>query len=513
MVPRGYDAAGARKIALTAFPNQCSVCRIDEPLEVHHIDGNPANNDLSNLLLFCPTCHQRVTSGIWKVDPMNKGVFYDDFPVGLFEQPEGAGRPPALVVTRLEDFWSRVDTLEKRVGKPLLLLHDPKTDVFYTTCHISARTAAELFDFEASLDPEEQEEYRANREIFVNHPAYLKMQADAAGGRQFEDIVIEYNVDYRDDLPLKIIGGQHRAKCIESVKDSHGERYHGFRVYFALNKEQRVEINRISNTSIAISNDLLDRMQETLLGPFLRDWCQKTELLAEQMDFADRRTAEGMISVRLARTFVVNFFRGRYFSQDVAVAVHEPYICKSGDKVDPIYYKTVNEVKDLWDDSALLKAGLKFADLVRRQRTTCEGDKELRKLAEYRNKAMTPAVLASWAYVAGILQVNPQSLDLHYGLPDRYQDSPDPLNVRELTKARHASDPETYRGLGTRTDRKDLGRLVEVFLLHAEPRHGRGLTKELIRAGIAKYHERIAKAEAETALKRAEEAAEKRLRK
>ena len=29
-------------------------------LEVHHIDGNPANNAFENLLLVCPTCHAKV---------------------------------------------------------------------------------------------------------------------------------------------------------------------------------------------------------------------------------------------------------------------------------------------------------------------------------------------------------------------------------------------------------------------------------------------------------------------
>jgi 5-methylcytosine-specific restriction endonuclease McrA len=27
------------------------------PLELHHIDGNHNNNDLSNIQLLCPNCH------------------------------------------------------------------------------------------------------------------------------------------------------------------------------------------------------------------------------------------------------------------------------------------------------------------------------------------------------------------------------------------------------------------------------------------------------------------------
>lgn len=31
--------------------------------EIHHIDNNPANNDIKNLFLLCPTCHSKITKG------------------------------------------------------------------------------------------------------------------------------------------------------------------------------------------------------------------------------------------------------------------------------------------------------------------------------------------------------------------------------------------------------------------------------------------------------------------
>ena len=33
------------------------------PLELHHIDGDHYNNDLTNLQLLCPTCHSMLTNG------------------------------------------------------------------------------------------------------------------------------------------------------------------------------------------------------------------------------------------------------------------------------------------------------------------------------------------------------------------------------------------------------------------------------------------------------------------
>ena len=38
------------------------VVRLTEDLEppIHHIDGNPRNNEISNLVLLCPNCHFEV---------------------------------------------------------------------------------------------------------------------------------------------------------------------------------------------------------------------------------------------------------------------------------------------------------------------------------------------------------------------------------------------------------------------------------------------------------------------
>jgi HNH endonuclease len=43
--------------------HQCENCKLKEwknnkiPLELHHIDGNSKNNDISNIELLCPNCH------------------------------------------------------------------------------------------------------------------------------------------------------------------------------------------------------------------------------------------------------------------------------------------------------------------------------------------------------------------------------------------------------------------------------------------------------------------------
>src|SRR5208283_491180 len=89
-----------------------------------------------------------------------------------------------------------------------------------------------------------------------------------------------------------------------------------------------------------------------------------------------------------------------------------------------------------------------------------------------------------WAYTAGLLSDNPIRLDRHYGLSQKT--GRDPLNSSALAKGSHKTDPENYRGLGTRTDAKERGRLVELFFLQADK--GDGISPALVQVAIAKYH-------------------------
>lgn len=46
--------------------SRCPFCFEAEvaSLEIHHIDGNPSNNVLENLLLVCVSCHSKITAGV-----------------------------------------------------------------------------------------------------------------------------------------------------------------------------------------------------------------------------------------------------------------------------------------------------------------------------------------------------------------------------------------------------------------------------------------------------------------
>lgn len=58
------EGYGYRKKAFKEYPHKCAICGWDEDediLEVHHIDSDRTNNQLSNLIILCPTCHRKLT--------------------------------------------------------------------------------------------------------------------------------------------------------------------------------------------------------------------------------------------------------------------------------------------------------------------------------------------------------------------------------------------------------------------------------------------------------------------
>lgn len=383
----------------------------------------------------------------------------------------GAKHDPK-VKAEVNQFLAEVKTCEREGNAPTIIYQDGKKGSYYIKCTIPAKVVCSFLDLNARLDPTSDASYRANRELLLKHHTYQRMKTDAEEGREFHDIIVEYSKAYNPEQPLKVWGGQHRSKAIQEVLElKNVSRYHGFRVYFGLSKEQRTDLALISNTNISVSNDLFDRqLEETLVGTQLREWCVRIGLLNQGEDFPDQASRSERISVQFARTFIVNFFDGK--AQEAQLEergldrnVYEPYLCQSGAFLDQRYEEVIRQSGSyLWNNAQLMEAGKAFALLHRTQRDAVEGGKKIENRKGFRNKALTASVLAGWSFTAGLLQSHPQRLNSLFQIPKATKECPDPLNAKGMSTFHHDQDEATYRGLGTRSSIKDRQRMAQVFL-------------------------------------------------
>jgi hypothetical protein len=373
----------------------------------------------------------------------------------------------------------------------LIVLTDNRTGARYCECHVRANKIVSLGTIDVPLDPDEQSDYRANREMVENAPAFGRMKDDAKKRRSFSNIVAEFTREYDEDHPLKIIGGQHRFTAIQQALSEGIDELHGLKIYLGLSMDQRFDAQLISNTVIDVAADLLDRMTETRSGPELRNWCHVTGLLQVGEDFGDKQTRGGALTVRMARNFIKNFFSGRTINPKQFSAVDTtPTLSPSGVD-DEAWEKLKSDRPDMWSDPDLRRAGEEFTRLTAAQRNTFAKNGKKGVPLDFPHKATNLAVMAAWAFVAGVLQENKLRLEKHYALANRK--GGDPLNASALAQGRHRTDPPQYRGLGNRSDAKERGRLAELFFLQAED--GEGIKKQSVERAIAAYQLKLAQLE------------------
>ena len=404
-------------------------------------------------------------------------------------------KPSSKVKKIIQEFLKNFPTYEFENDCDLVLYFDRKSSAYYLLCHIKSEKLVKYTDLEATLELNNEEDviYKLNREITEDQVAYILMEEDAKEGRSFEDMVLEYDKSYRSSKPLKVYGGQHRIRAITNSLNDVNNIFHGVRVYFDLNRNQKVEIATINNTSITVPNDLLDRMREQLLGSELRNWYQKVGLLKPEQDFSDRKSPE-VPTVRIARTLLINF----YLAKDkILEDFHQPIIAKSGGD-DDNYLKIRDKIN--WEDENLISMGKEFARLHTLQRETVTNRDE-DNYAEFARKALSLAVVSSWSYAAGLFQKHSPYLKVLYSLPDSISSSEDPLNAKALSLARlKGTDPDTYRGLGTRSSPNELGRMLEVFLIFSIKASQKRISQKLANAAIQSYEAKKAVQAADKAI-------------
>ena len=412
---------------------------------------------------------------------------------------------PEDTLEEIGDFRSNVPTFEKKNGQPFLIFLDKKSGTFYAECHLLGSDFIKFSDPNSTIDPELEELSKANRELETENYYYEQMVSDAKEGRSFSDIIIEYNTNYNESKPLKILGGQHRNQAIIEAVKSKVDITHGIKIYFNLTKEQREDIMRIANTNINVATDLRDRLREDVLKPLLKKFAHATGMLKQGENFGDKRRYDDEFSptVRMMRSFIVNFFHGKEFNEDVDKNAHIPYLCKSGKDIDSEYMKYYNKFKskDMFDDAQLLEAGKMFAKLHDTQFKNAEKIKSSAK-REYKIKSYNLAIITSWAFASGVLQRTPERLKKLYQLPDLCNGD-DPLSAIEMAKSKHkVLDSESYRGLGTKSDNNERGRLLQLFLDYSKSPKPK-INEEMCNASISMFHSNLDRKKAEESTKKA----------
>jgi hypothetical protein len=297
------------------------------------------------------------------------------------------------------------------------VFQDERTVAYFCECHVKASKIIKFGTTDVPLDPNEQGDYRANRLVVEDAYAFRMMKDDAKRGRHFSNIVAEYTKEFDAGHPLKIIGGQHRFEALNEALANGVDNYHGLKIYLGLNMDQRLDAQLISNTNIATSSDLFDRMQETYKGPQLRDWCQRVGLLAASEDFSDRAGRGVAITVRMARTFITNYYRGRTAAGGEFDKTDTTPILSPSGQIDEAWDTLRNGTPGLWEDAGLQRAGEEFSLLIEAQRQAFVG-RNPKPPVDRPEKAMNAAVLSAWAYVAGLLSRNEVRLERHYAFAD-----------------------------------------------------------------------------------------------
>src|SRR5665811_2447028 len=154
----------------------------------------------------------------------------------------------------LEDF---AQTCKPVDSHPLLVMRDSATGALFVEVHVLGSLLVPAATTDVPLDPDDQADYRANRDVVEDHAAFAKMKDDAKAARSFSNIVCEFTRSFDESHPVKIIGGQHRFTAIQEALATGVDEHHGVKLYFGLDNEQRLDVQLISNTNIAVSTCLL----------------------------------------------------------------------------------------------------------------------------------------------------------------------------------------------------------------------------------------------------------------
>jgi len=79
----------------------CCVCRREgKPVQIHHIDSDPTNNDITNLAILCLDCHTQtlISGGFYRKLDSNQVRLYRDDWLNIIEKQRARQKPTRLAL-------------------------------------------------------------------------------------------------------------------------------------------------------------------------------------------------------------------------------------------------------------------------------------------------------------------------------------------------------------------------------------------------------------------------------
>lgn len=118
MTKRTYIPKPTEKRAFQQACSACVFCREAEvaSLQIHHIDGDPSNNDLSNLLVVCGTCHGKITGGV--LSEADVSLHKRMAELGAVAQPQGMNEKAVNVNVVSSNFHGDIAHTITKISSP-----------------------------------------------------------------------------------------------------------------------------------------------------------------------------------------------------------------------------------------------------------------------------------------------------------------------------------------------------------------------------------------------------------
>lgn len=165
-MPRKAIPKKIKEKILSEYNHRCAICAKDNP-HVHHIDENPENNNIQNLIPLCPNCHLTDQHNPTRKIEINKLKLFRKY------------RDPLILMAQFHPIYLRQNFLDE-----LILEHKLASE--YET------KSEELIEFISKLEMGEFYCNKIGNLLENTSMSFIFYSNDAEGNRKYQDSFLNY---------------------------------------------------------------------------------------------------------------------------------------------------------------------------------------------------------------------------------------------------------------------------------------------------------------------------------